>query len=232
MKSGTTSLFRYLAQHPDICASSPKEPQFFSDPTKYAKGMGQYLEYWNCSKHKVLLEASTDYTKYPLLAGVPRNIYSFNMQPLLIYLVRNPFHRIISHYNHSILHHRPCNILDPHMINTSNYYLQLQQYRAFFPDEKILIIDFDRLINESAQTVKKTFEFLGLNPVKINASKNHNQTGRNLFPAFYPKIFRKKPQSVRKSLTEAEHDTIYHALRADMNKFSAAYHFDIEQWGF
>ncbi len=30
MKCGTTSLFSYLAQHPEISACQPKEPDFFS----------------------------------------------------------------------------------------------------------------------------------------------------------------------------------------------------------
>jgi hypothetical protein len=30
MKSGTTSLFRYLAEHPELSPSTPKEPNFFS----------------------------------------------------------------------------------------------------------------------------------------------------------------------------------------------------------
>lgn len=31
MKCGTTSLFYYLSQHPQIAACNPKEPNFFAD---------------------------------------------------------------------------------------------------------------------------------------------------------------------------------------------------------
>ena len=38
-KSGTTSLFEILEQHSQVYLSTVKEPSFFSDDEKYAKGL-------------------------------------------------------------------------------------------------------------------------------------------------------------------------------------------------
>ena len=42
MKSGTTSLFYYLTEHPEIAEAKDKEPHFFADDDKFAKGMDNY----------------------------------------------------------------------------------------------------------------------------------------------------------------------------------------------
>ena len=48
-KCGTTSVFRYLADHPDVCASSIKETRFFNavEETKNVKLYEDYLDYCN-----------------------------------------------------------------------------------------------------------------------------------------------------------------------------------------
>lgn len=43
-RGGTTSLFRYLAQHPDICASQVKELRYF-DPLRYREEMAPLASY-------------------------------------------------------------------------------------------------------------------------------------------------------------------------------------------
>lgn len=43
-KSGTTSLYEILEQHPQVYLSTVKEPSFFSDDEKYEKGLDWYLE--------------------------------------------------------------------------------------------------------------------------------------------------------------------------------------------
>ena len=39
-KAGTTSLYYYFSQHPDICMSSPKDPPFFQ--AEYELGVEYY----------------------------------------------------------------------------------------------------------------------------------------------------------------------------------------------
>ncbi|MCH8112407.1 MAG: sulfotransferase [Proteobacteria bacterium] len=73
MKSGTTTLFELLSQHPEIAPCREKEPFFFASEEKYAADEDAYqmLWDWDPNRHKIALEASTDYAKLPFVTGVP-----------------------------------------------------------------------------------------------------------------------------------------------------------------
>src|SRR5262249_47769756 len=96
MKSGTSSLYHYLTQHPEICACVKKEPEFFSAHQLHRyQNVSDYQDLWtfNPAVHRLALEASTGYTKYPEEIDVPRKIHDYGLRPKFIYLVRNPFER-------------------------------------------------------------------------------------------------------------------------------------------
>lgn len=67
-KAATTSLFNYLADHPEICASNVKETRFFLDadyplPAKYRfeDGLDKYELYFvHCSASHIRMEATPD----------------------------------------------------------------------------------------------------------------------------------------------------------------------------
>ena len=63
-KAGTTSIFSYLSNHPDVCASSIKETCYFL-PLRYGKELSpfsEYLEYFcHCSRKKYVMEATPGY---------------------------------------------------------------------------------------------------------------------------------------------------------------------------
>src|SRR5687767_7137091 len=107
MKAGTTSLFKYLAGHPQLCPSSRKEPRVFrdaGDPDRQRAAMlalfdGRCDEPW-------CFEASTAYTKYPLFRGVPRRVQAVVPEARFVYLVRNPVERVWSQYVHNLSHGR------------------------------------------------------------------------------------------------------------------------------
>ena len=65
MRSGTTSLFHYLAAHPQVAASADKEPDYFSSDKVFARGPGWYEELFSFdpARHTIRLEASTNYSK-------------------------------------------------------------------------------------------------------------------------------------------------------------------------
>ena len=44
----------------------------------------------------------TNYTKQPLVKGVPEKIRKFNPESRLIYIMRDPIQRTISHYWHRV----------------------------------------------------------------------------------------------------------------------------------
>ena len=70
-KSGTTSLYSWLIQHPRIIGClRDKEPRYFSGPSGNSSDIAEYANLFaqpsvGAVEDVVALEASTDYTKYP-----------------------------------------------------------------------------------------------------------------------------------------------------------------------
>ena len=100
-KAGTTSLYAYLSQHPDICLSNVKEPHFFDDEPAFAHGLDWYVRQYfpHCDNRAVRGEA-TPILHLPLIVG-PRIREAYgNDAPSLRFIVvlRDPVERAWSHY--------------------------------------------------------------------------------------------------------------------------------------
>jgi hypothetical protein len=103
MRSGTTSLFRYLAGHPQVLRPWAKELHYFD--RLFARGERWYranfptaaATRWHALRHggAVTFEATPDYLIYPAVA---RRIAEAIPQARLIVLLRNPVDRAISHH--------------------------------------------------------------------------------------------------------------------------------------
>lgn len=104
MKSGTTTLFDLLAQHPQIAPASDKEPGFFAFEKIWDRGFEWFdtLFEYDPARHRYRLEASTDYTKMPFVPGIwERMTLNPDVEIKLIYIMRHPFRRLESHANHT-----------------------------------------------------------------------------------------------------------------------------------
>ena len=124
MKSGTTSLYSYLVQHPEICECRIKEPEYFTQHQSHGVQEKKYEELWNFDEtvHRYVLESSTGYTKYPLEKDIPAKISEYGIKPWFIYILRDPFERIESHFNAGRFNPEwKHSILDEHLISVSNY---------------------------------------------------------------------------------------------------------------
>jgi hypothetical protein len=105
-KSGTTSLFFYLSQHPQITPSCKKEVHFFDgginpNVDNFNKGEPWYRSHFplkrNISNNQKVFEASPLYIFNPLSPG---RISELTPEVKLIAVLRNPVERAISHYFH------------------------------------------------------------------------------------------------------------------------------------
>lgn len=101
-KGGTTSLYAYLSQHPNIIAALAKEVHFFESPVARRKGVRWYKSHFPKITEKKSKSAITGEAT-PLM-------YSFHAPSLvkevipdvkLIFLLRAPAKRAFSHYKHN-----------------------------------------------------------------------------------------------------------------------------------
>ncbi len=96
-KCGTTSLFQYLGQHPEVYTSTPKEPHFFAGGWQEEMSREEYEKLFEeKGPQQKAGEGSTWYLNYAD-ESAPK-IAKIIPQVRLIFLVRNPVDRDYSDY--------------------------------------------------------------------------------------------------------------------------------------
>lgn len=173
MKAATSSLHRYLAEHPDIATSTPKELNFFTEPKYSELGIQWYRQqFGDPPGARTAGESSVNYTKCHEHPGVAARIHRHVPDVKLVYVLRDPIKRIESHWVHAVGAGRwrgdfHSAVADPEsstMVQTSRYWMQLEQYLTLFGPEQIRIVSYEALSNEPQRTVAEVLEFIGLDP--------------------------------------------------------------------
>jgi hypothetical protein len=176
MKSGTTALYYYLEQHPEIYMSPVKEPNFFSsqEPANVTH-IGTYRHLFRgASGEKAIGEASHSYLYEP---GAAAEIRRYIPEARLIAILRNPIERAYSHFLHMVRSGtEPLNdfaqalqeeVAGIHKERTGQdyigrglYYDQLERYFGTFPREQIRVYLYEDLSDAPIRTVQDAFRFL------------------------------------------------------------------------
>lgn len=184
MKSGSTTLYEYLDRHPKIFMCSPKEPMFFSQQEKYAKGLDWYFSLFrDADDGQVCGEASTCYSRWPYFGDVAGRIHSTLPDTRFIYIMRHPVNRAYSHYRHLMEERRGKSSArlmtfeeaieqEPEIVDTSLYRLQLEKFLDYFPQERLHLLFFEEMKANPRPEIEKVLRFLGLEPAEnLTASK-------------------------------------------------------------
>ena len=168
LKCGTTSIHHYLGLHPEIQMSKPKELNFFVHELNWDLGLPWYRGRFD-SRFRVRGESSPHYTNQPRYMGVPERIADTVPDARLIYMVRDPISRILSHWRHATgagYETRPMEEVlgrdDQTYVTRSRYWTQLQPYLEHFPREQIEVITQEELQSEREETMRKAFRFAGV----------------------------------------------------------------------
>ena len=197
-KAGTTSLFRYLALHPDVHPSNPKEPGYFH-PFKI-KEMDSGLEaYQKCfsghSGQRYAMEATPGY-----FYGGKKSadaINNFSPESKIIFVLRNPVERLFSFYKYKkSLGHisgklnfdnyiEECKKLaENHPIERDTYdfwamiggrYAELlsEWYDIF--GERLKICFFDEMVKDEPKFIEEICNWLDLDKSQIDDGKTEVQ---------------------------------------------------------
>lgn len=239
-KAGTSSLYAYLSQHPQIVPSLVKEVYFFDgglnpNVDNFKLGQAWYRIHFplqrRLGKKKKTFEASPLYLFNPL---APQRIAGLIPQVKLIALLRNPTERAISHYFHAqragleplpIMEAlqaeeerlRPLIAREDYKNDTyirhsyksrGLYYDQISNYLRYFPGENILILNSEKLFTEPEHTLRRVYEFVGVDPnflVKDLSPRNIASNRTEVAPecyAYLNEFFRKPNQTLRELIEE------------------------------
>jgi hypothetical protein len=185
-RSGSTSLYQYLNAHPAIYMSPVKELNFFSNEKYWAKGLAWYETNFAGAVNGVQIagEVSPSYTKAPFTENVAQRIYDYNPDIKLIYVVRSPIERLISHYLHRVqrgYESRDFSTIIKQLDSVSSasqgrYYYQAEQFLKYFRKDQLCVISFDALKSHTQQSVAAIYQFIGVDSAfQIQkADKIHN----------------------------------------------------------
>ena len=191
-KSGTTAIYTFIKQHPDIYMSPRKELRFFSNITPPPEGLHKdyihesvatledYERYFDgVTDEHIYGESSPMYLYTP---GAAERIKATLPDVKLFAILRNPVDRAFSAYTHGLREwkepagtFREALAREPeriqagwgmlwHYSQAGFYYQQLSRYYRIFKPEQIKVVLHDDLLSNAAKLLREIFVFLGVDP--------------------------------------------------------------------
>ncbi|OUS21490.1 sulfotransferase [Rhodobacterales bacterium 59_46_T64] len=168
MKCGTTTLAAQLGAQSGIFITTPKEPNFFSDDAVYARGADWYGALYKDARAGDLTgEASTHYTKLPTHPETIARLQSAGITPRLIYMIRDPLDRLISHYIHEWTQGVIACPLEealekhPELCAYSRYGEQIAPWCDAFGAQNILVMTMEEMKRDPQSVLDKAAAHLG-----------------------------------------------------------------------
>lgn len=202
-RAGTTSLWQFLRQHPDVLMpSTNKEPSHFAEPcptwaSKF-RDRDTYLDLFkDGASKKAIGEASPAYLAS---VGCAQRIYNANPNARIIITLRQPARRAFSLYGFMCMmglewiptFERALEAEDSRFTDLelqrkhpfwfaaflyfrfSLYSNYVKQYLDVFPREQVHVLLFEDLQRRPVETTQEIFEFLGVDPSFTPVVKPHN----------------------------------------------------------
>ena len=220
-RSGSTSLFNYLVQHPDVLPPLGKEIHYFD--LHYQRGLNWYrgrFPYAHRLRGGTLtLDASPYYLLHPL---APERAARLVPGAKLVALLRNPVERALSHYQHEVrggreslpferaieqeverlsgeeerLRSDPTYYSFNHhrysYVRRGRYLEQLRRWLEHFPRSQLLVLQSERLFADPVAATAAVHQFLGVRPHRLEHYK----------PFLHGAYDRAMPAEVRTRLVE------------------------------
>jgi hypothetical protein len=202
-KSGTTSLWKYLKQHSQVCIDT-KEINFWN--RHFDRGVDWYTSHFDpCSDDSLVGDASVS-TLADAEITAPR-ITDALTDPLLIVILRHPVERAYSEFWHLVRmeffrHREPSPQLfedvilgreyiptrwpedmgiGERMVEKGMYYDQLQEFTRRIGRDHVHIAFFEEFVQDEEAVVSDIFNFLDLRPEPISTGEQHM---RGKYPSY------------------------------------------------
>jgi len=194
-KSGSTSLYEYLRQHPDVFMPELKEPYYFG--LHWNRGQAWYESVFAAwSGQRAVGEASTWYLQSKTTA---ERVQALLPHARLVFVFRDPVQRLWSDYRfHQVRGKIPAamrfrEFVDntPKQLKKGRYLELLLQWEAKFPPTQRHIVVSEDLAKRPAEVVADIFRFLDVDDTFVpRLDALHNVTPSPKNPAAYVGVHR------------------------------------------
>jgi hypothetical protein len=183
-KSGTTSLYEYLRQHPDVFMSAVKETNWFAyegqrEMSYSVRTAGEYERLFDgVTAERAIGEASPQYMKSAVAA---ERIAATLSGVRLVAILRDPIDRAYSGYLHSLREAMERRSVDEAMqpgsrfVDQGLYHPQLSRYFERFDRGWIKVILYEDLQEDPSAVMRSLYSFLGVDEAfAVDVSTRHN----------------------------------------------------------
>jgi hypothetical protein len=205
-KSGTTALAEALSRHPSIHVPKAKELRYFSSHN-WARGLDWYTSQFSPEPGVTCMgEASPAYSLFPVEPNVvPRMRATLGPGLRLVYLVRDPIERLVSHYLHAITYgwvaaDTPVDEAveqAPLLVTASLYATQLARYHDHFGPDSVHVVVFEDMA-AAGVVGEELLDFVGAPRLRLPLEPSNVTSDRGGLPG---RLARVKP-AVRNGLPE------------------------------
>lgn len=168
-KCATSTLSNDLNAHPNIYIPPCKEVGALTRASVLsANGRRAYARYYTQAlDFQICGDASTAYSKkpdFPMVATRARQVLGSDVK--IIYIVRDPVDRVLSHYKHMYsIGYAPADIREAisscsWLVNYSRYAMQLNYWLAEFDPTNIRVVHYETYIKNREQILNELITFL------------------------------------------------------------------------
>lgn len=193
-KAGTSSVHRWLADHPEVMGSHEKETYFFVDPGTHmfrpeshiSKGFETWKHQFDSAKKenaKVILESTPGYIYYDTAL---EHIPALSTKPKCLFIVREPVAQLKSLYSYfqnnwdwipdkmsfaefieaskNNTHDFKGNELAQFAYRNGHYIDFLRKWHAFLGDDRMKVSNFNDLQRNPVEFIRDLASWLGIDP--------------------------------------------------------------------
>lgn len=199
MKAGTTALFDYLGQHPQVAMPEAKELHYYNRRRYMGWTVQDYIAQFPRRERRMLSgEATPIYLRHP---HAPKWVYRDFPDIRLIAILRNPTDRAYSHYQQRLRktketesleelilleqtqmparwqsfetdetdQHR--DVIELSYLSRGRYLEQLERWLEYFPRTQLLILFTEELYGNQGRELNKLAEFLDISAFPENFTR-------------------------------------------------------------
>jgi hypothetical protein len=170
-KAGTTWWSRAVFSHPDILKLARKELRFFSHNWNEEftdAEVAAYHRYFPRTGHEVSGEWTPRYMFDP---WTPRRLHQAAPDARILVILRDPVARLRSGMRHLAFHY-PGEI-HPRMVDEAiefgRYAGQLARLTEHFPRQQILVLQFEKCLENAERELARTYRFIAVDPAFVPA---------------------------------------------------------------